>query len=293
MLRSMTGFGRCLVEDDDFIQQWEIKSVNGRYFDLRWHLPFAVRSLEPALEKIVRKQARRGRIEITLSLRRNASKALSASLNMDEAEAMLDALERLASDRGDAFEPDYAALLNVPSLWSSLDDNMDEEVSARLEEGLNLAIEDWNEARCAEGQSTGTDIVSHVLRMEEWLALLEERAPGIKEERQSSLRERIAEALQTAGYEPDEGRLLQEIVILADKLDVSEELSRLKSHLERLRDLLETGHDAGKRLDFTLQECFREINTCGNKLQDAQLSRLVVEFKNELEKCREQAQNLE
>ena len=107
------------------------------------------------------------------------------------------------------------------------------------------------------------------------------------------LRERLAEALAAVGQEPEEGRFLQEITLLADRLDVSEELTRLDTHLERLRELLEAGRDAGRRLDFTLQECFREINTCGNKLPDVQLSRLVVDFKNELEKCREQVQNLE
>ena len=107
------------------------------------------------------------------------------------------------------------------------------------------------------------------------------------------LRERLSEALSAVSGELEEGRFLQEVVILADKLDVSEELTRLHAHLERLRALLDIGADAGRRLDFTLQECFREIATCGNKIQDAQTSRLVVDFKNELEKCREQVQNLE
>ena len=107
------------------------------------------------------------------------------------------------------------------------------------------------------------------------------------------LRERLSEALAAVNGELEEGRFLQEVVILADKLDVSEELTRLHAHLERLRALLDLGTDAGRRLDFTLQECFREIATCGNKIQDAQTSRLVVDFKNELEKCREQVQNLE
>jgi len=107
------------------------------------------------------------------------------------------------------------------------------------------------------------------------------------------VRERLNENLQTLNMELDESRFLQEVVILCDKLDVSEELTRLRTHLERLRELLDAGADAGRRLDFTLQECFREIATCGNKAQDVQLSRLVVDFKNELEKCREQVQNLE
>jgi uncharacterized protein (TIGR00255 family) len=129
--------------------------------------------------------------------------------------------------------------------------------------------------------------------MEEWLARIEERAPTIKEERQQQVRERLNENLQALNTELDESRFLLEVAILCDKLDVSEELTRLRTHLERLRELLDAGSDAGRRLDFTLQECFREISTCGNKAQDVQLSRLVVDFKNELEKCREQVQNLE
>ena len=134
---------------------------------------------------------------------------------------------------------------------------------------------------------------SRILRMEEWTGLIAERAPNIKEERANALRERLSEALSQNGQELEEGRFLQEAVILADRLDVSEELTSLNTHLARLHDLLQTGGDAGRRLDFTLQECFREINTCGNKLPDVQLSRMVVDFKNELEKCREQVQNLE
>ena len=162
-----------------------------------------------------------------------------------------------------------------------------------LEEGLALALEDWNEARSAEGRSLATDMHSRILRMEEWTGLIAERAPSIKEERANALRDRLSEALAQSGQELEEGRFLQEAVILADRLDVSEELTRLNTHLSRLHDLLQSGGDAGRRLDFTLQECFREINTCGNKLPDVQLSRMVVDFKNELEKCREQVQNLE
>ena len=150
------------------------------------------------------------------------------------------------------------------------------------------ALAFWNEAKALE-----KDILTRVLRMGEWLSLIEEQAPRIKEERFESLRERLNEVLEQYGQGLDEGRFLQEITLLADKLDVSEEAARLAVHLERLRELLAAGEDAGRRLDFTMQECFREINTCGNKLQSAQLARIVVDFKNELEKCREQVQNLE
>jgi uncharacterized protein (TIGR00255 family) len=129
--------------------------------------------------------------------------------------------------------------------------------------------------------------------MEEWLSLVEEQAPRIKEERFASLRGRLTEILAQHGRDLEEGRFLQEITLLADKLDVSEEITRLHAHLARMRELLASGEDAGRRLDFTIQECFREINTCGNKIQNTRISRLVVDWKNELEKCREQVQNLE
>ena len=293
MLRSMTGFGRCLVENTRTIQQWEVKSVNSRHLDLKWRLPLPVRSLEPRLEKVVRRFASRGRVDISLTLQYAPGEIPVARFDAGQANAMLDSLYSLAQARGDDFVPDYGALMQIPSLWNDSSDEMDEDVTTSLEEGLALALEDWNEARAAEGRALATDMHSRILRMEEWTGLIAERAPAIKEERANIMRERLGEALAQNGQELEEGRFLQEIVVLADRLDVSEELTRLSTHLARLHDLLQAGRDAGRRLDFTLQECFREINTCGNKLPDVQLSRLVVDFKNELEKCREQVQNLE
>ena len=293
MLRSMTGFGRCLVENDYTTQQWEVKSVNSRHLDLKWRLPLSIRSLEPRLEKVVRRYASRGRVDVSLVLQYAPGNTPAMRFDMVQAAAMLDNLQALADARGEAYVPDFNALLQIPSLWGDSGEELDEDTARCLEEGLALALEDWNEARSAEGRSLATDMHSRILRMEEWTGLIADRAPNIKEERANALRERPSEALSQNGQELEEGRFLQEAVILADRLDVSEELTRLNTHLARLHDLLQTGGDAGRRLDFTLQECFREINTCGNKLPDVQLSRMVVDFKNELEKCREQVQNLE
>ena len=294
MLRSMTGFGRCVVEDADWTQTWEIRSVNNRHLDLKWKLPSQARGLESRLERVVRRFAGRGRVEISLQLQaRNVS---SARIHFDavQASAMLDAVAALADTHGDPFEPDYNALFAVPALWERESEEADEDLDSRLEDGLITALEDWNESRETEGAALARDLEARIDIMEEWLARLDERAPEIKEERFVILRERLNDALASVGgQELEEGRFLQEMVIVADRLDVSEELTRLHAHLERLRDLLGMGVDAGRRLDFTLQECFREIATCGNKIQDAQISRLVVDFKNELEKCREQVQNLE
>jgi uncharacterized protein (TIGR00255 family) len=289
----MTGFGRCFLEEDHRTQVWEIRSVNGRHLDIRWRLPLTVRPLEPALERLVRTRVGRGRLEISLCLQMRREAMQPVAFNEDLADSMLEALAAFASSRGDDFTPDYNRLTTVTSLWEEGPPEPDDALQQSLERGLGAALEDWDEARASEARALEKDLLTRLLRLEEWVRRIHERAPAVKEERFALVRERLAEAMEGRGQELDETRFLQEIVLLADKLDVSEELTRLAAHLERLRELLRLGRDVGRKLDFTMQECFREISTCGNKIQDVQVSRLVVDVKNELEKCREQIQNLE
>jgi uncharacterized protein (TIGR00255 family) len=293
MLRSMTGFGRYFLEDGNISQTWEVRSVNSRFLDLKWRLPSFVRSLETLLEKVTRKHAARGRVEISLNLQFTGDASGLVTFKAEQAAAMLEALTEFSRDRLDEFVVDYNVLLGNASLWEECPVELEGELSESLVRGLTLALEDWNEARVSEAQALEKDLAARILLMEEWTSLIETRAPWIKEERFASLRFRLTELLENMGSKLDEGRFLQEITFLADKLDVSEELTRMRAHLAHLRELLIQGGDAGRRLDFTIQECFREINTCGNKIQDAQLSRIIVDFKNELEKCREQVQNIE
>ena len=292
MLHSMTGFGRCFLEDDILTQTWEIRSVNNRFLDIKWRLPLFVRSLESRLERIVKRHASRGRVEITLNAQYTTMPA-APQFNVAQAVAMLDTVAALAASRNQVFEPDYNRLLTMSALWQEDSDEMDDSCIASLEQGLSAALADWNESRRIEAKALEKDIVARILRMEEWLSVIEESAPDIKKERFETVRDRVQDLLEQHGQTLDENRFLQEIALMADKLDVSEEITRLAAHTERLRELLASGEDAGRRLDFTMQETFREINTCGNKIQNAQISRLVVDFKNELEKCREQVQNLE
>lgn len=295
MTISMTGFGRHQRSEGDCTQVWEVRSVNGRHLDVKWRLPMQARSMEARLEKLTRSFATRGKVEITLNLQCRA--VASVRFDAGQAAALLSAVEEFARARGETWQPDYGQLLNMPSLWvSDSGDEESEEAFARsLEAGLRQALQDWNASRTGEGDNLAQDLQGRFLKMAEWVGQIEEAAPKIKEERFVQVRQRLEEMLTslTSGMGMlDESRFLQEVVILADRLDVSEELTRMRSHLQRLTDLLQ-GEDAGRKLDFTLQECFREINTCGNKIQDTRLSRLVVDFKNELEKCREQVQNLE
>lgn len=292
MLRSMTGFGRSLLEEERWTQTWEVRSVNGRHLDIRWRMPAQARPFEAVLEKLVKQHASRGRLEISLYMQHRGL-AQPAILNEEQADAMLQAVAEFAASRGDSFTPDYNRLLGFSSLWDEGMQEPDDALGQSLERGLALALEDWNDSRTQEARALEKDMLTRILRMQEWLERIRERAPEIKEERFAQVRERLSEIMERHGQELEEGRFLQEITLLADKLDVSEELTRLGIHLDRLRELLAIGADAGRKLDFTLQECFREVTTCGNKIQDVQVSRLVVDLKNELEKCREQVQNVE
>ncbi|GFM32972.1 hypothetical protein DSM101010T_13370 [Desulfovibrio subterraneus] len=281
------------MEGDGFTMTWEVRSVNSRHLDVKWRLPVMVRSAEARFEKVVRRFATRGRVDVSLNLQVHKAELMAVTFNASQAGAMLDQLGAFAASRGEAFAPDYNRLLGMGFLWEDSGAELDEVFVSRLEEGLAGALQDWNLSREAEAVALEKDMLDRIARMEEWTALINERAPQIKEDRFALVRERLREVLARNEVDLEEQRFLQEITLLSDKLDVSEEITRLNTHLVRLRELMQSGGDAGKRLDFTLQECFREINTCGNKIQDPQISHVVVDFKNEMEKCREQVQNLE
>ncbi len=292
ILRSMTGFGRSVQNNDLYSLIWEIRSVNGRFLDIKWKLPALLRPFESRFEKIVRRYAARGRVEIALTLQEvNQNKLVS--FDYTQAHAMLGELEKLAKERGESYQADYNSLLKIPALWIGSEEEADEELVLFAEESLIQALKDWNTSREEEAKSLKADLMMRFAKMREWLNQINDRAPEVKESRFQVVRERVQEVLQRMEVSFDENRFLQEIVLIADKLDVSEECTRLDAHIKRLFELMDNAEDAGRKLDFTLQESFREINTCGNKVQDSAVSVIVVDYKNELEKCREQVQNLE
>lgn len=293
MLRSMTGFGRFVQDCSDWAQVWEIRSVNNRYLDIKWRLPGFLRAFESRFEKVVRRFGQRGRLDISLNLELRRAGLDKVSFNARHAGAMLDELQAFAQTRGESFAPDYNRMMGYSFLWEDDATELDETLAKSLEEGLAAALADWNIARAKEADALRDDMLVRVDSLETWAGIIAQNAPQIKEAKFAALRERISEVLSRNELALDEGRFLQEITVASDKLDISEEITRMNAHLVRMRELLAEGKDAGKRLDFTLQECFREINTCGNKVQDPAVSRIVVDFKNELEKCREQVQNLE
>ena len=293
MPKSMTGYGKSRLESEAFTQVWEVRAVNSRFLDLKWRLPLFLRPSETALERVVREAVARGRLEIHLEFSPKRVDMWKATLNTGLAGAMLDELTAFAASRNVAFTPDLGRMLGISHLWQEDAVDPDPDLFATLTEGLRQALIDFNDARSREGRNLADDLLPRLGRLGPWQAAIKAGAPAIVAERTEQLVARITALLEKVGVEPTQERLLQETAILADKLDVSEEMTRLTGHLARLEGLLREGGEIGKKLDFLIQEAFREINTCGNKAQNLDISRLVVDFKAELEKCREQVQNLE
>ena len=290
---SMTGFGRHESITEEFSHVWEIRSVNNRFLDMKWRMPSVLRSLETRFEKILRKNAARGRVDVSLSVETRSAALLGVSLNTAQAGAMLDQLRTLATAQGVAFTPDMNRLISASHLWRDDSAEPDPGLVASLEQGLKKALADWNNSRRVEGGELARDLKERFARLRVLAASVGERVPVVLKDKQAATAERLNALVAQAGMTFTEERLAQEVAVLADRLDVSEEITRLAAHLDRLEEAVAADGEAGKRLDFLIQEAFREINTCGNKAQDVELSRLTVEFKVELEKCREQVQNLE
>ncbi|WP_029894334.1 YicC/YloC family endoribonuclease [Desulfohalovibrio reitneri] len=293
MIRSMTGFGRYEAVADDWTVTWEVKSVNGRFLDAKWRTPTALRGREQAWEKTLREYAARGRVELYLGVRFTRSEAASVSLNRPVAAAMLSELRDLAQDTGAEFIPDLNRLLALPALWQEEASDEDSPLALDADAALREALASWNRSREGEGRATAADLGSRLATLQQLIEQIRQRVGVASEEKFASLRQRVGDLLAEAGADSNGDRMLQEIAILADRLDVSEELNRLDTHLGRFASILERGGEVGKKLDFLVQETFREMNTCGTKSQDAEISRLVVDGKAELEKIREQVQNLE
>jgi len=294
MAKSMTGYGSYQEQDEFCFQFWEIKSVNSKQLNLKWKLPSFLQFMEPDWERVVSEYALRGRLEIRLNWKLFRSEELPVSLNKSYVDAMFNQLAILAAEKGDSFQPDYNSLLNIPYIWQETKLGESDEVVRTFESGLVKALENWDISRTKEGEAIKPDLLSRLEKVRNWLSEIEQRSACLAGEKFYALKERVSSLLQDLQEDAiSQDRMLQEFALMADKLDISEEVTRLRTHINTLFEYLESDESGGRNLDFLLQECFREINTCGNKAQDTEVSRLTVNVKSELEKCREQVQNLE
>ncbi|WP_457572053.1 YicC/YloC family endoribonuclease [Desulfovulcanus sp.] len=293
MVKSMTGFGQAQMQTEKWAIFWEIKSVNSRFLDLKWKTPHSLNALQSDWEKIVREYALRGRVELYLNLQILDPSLLGLNFDRTTAVAMLAQLADFAEETSAEFCPDLNRFLNLSSLWRDKGGEIDPVLKEDLRKTLENALIDWDQSKFKEGVALAEDLKTLLNKLSNLVYKLEELAADNAGKRYADLKERVDKLLQEYSVQVDESRMLQELAFLADRLDVSEELTRLKSHLKSMQDLIDKPGEIGRKLDFMLQETFREINTCSNKCHNIEMNHIAVEFKAELEKCREQAQNLE
>lgn len=293
MLKSMTGFGRGESTGGGRTFIVEAQSLNHRYLEVRARLPRRLTGLEHRAQREVQRRFARGRFDVTVSERLRGERGRSLRVDPGLVAATVEALRKLQAAAGLPGEVTLDHVLAHRDLLIA-DDEEEESLEAAWAEvlpALEAALDAVAAMRAGEGEALEAEILAHLAALEAALAGVEEQVPRVSRAHRERIQARLAELLD--GRPLDTGRLEQEVAILADRADVSEECARLRSHLAQFRAMLRDGGGQGRRLDFLLQEMNREANTIGSKSADAGIGHLVVTMKAELEKIREQAQNVE
>ncbi len=292
MVYSMTGYGRCreLVAGKDIC--FEIKSVNSRYLDLNIKLSKLYAPLEERIKKLVSSRISRGKVDVFLTVINTEGDKTSLSLNREYLEAFLAVMKDISDEYGIPGGVTTGMLSSRSEIFNQTrpDEDM-EEAWAIIAPVVEKALDAFCEMRANEGEKLEADIRSHADATKALREQILLRAPQSVLAAKERIYARIKELLE--GREPDEGRLLTECAIFADKADINEELARLDSHFAQLDSILKQGGQVGRKLDFLVQEINREINTIGSKSSDVEIARAVIDAKSEIEKIREQIQNLE
>jgi uncharacterized protein (TIGR00255 family) len=292
MLQSMTGYGRGEHTHDDLKAIVEIRSVNHRYLDISLRMGRSLYGLEKYIRKEVGACVVRGKVDVSIQLAYTGEHDLSLRLNTQQAAQLADLLRELQKVTGCTSGPDMAALLSFKDLLFDQqedDKNLDTSRHA-IEPALRAALQALQAMQMEEGEETARDICERVSTIQDCVEKIAANAPQLLAQRQATLREKIKTLCE--GVIVDEGRVTQEITLLAERSDITEELVRLTSHIRQFQQWLDTEGAIGRKLDFLMQEMNREINTIGSKISDSDIALLVVEVKNELEKIREQIQNI-
>jgi len=291
MIKSMTGYGRAVGTGADEQIVVEISSVNRKTLDIAISLPREWQSLEPEIAAAVREQVTRGRINISISAEAGTGGETSF-FNSAAIAAALKELEELASTQKIPFEPDAGLLLDLASLTRGRSTMISAEaVSEILLATLAEALDEWTAMRRAEGDALARDLAEREVELKKALQQIRELAAKIVPD----YREELLKRLRQSGleFELEDERVLKEIAIYADRIDISEELTRLESHFDLFNGFLKTSGPVGRKFEFLLQEIGREFNTIGSKASESAISRIVIDCKAELERIREQVQNIE
>lgn len=287
-LNSMTGFGRVETQTPDAGLEVEIRSVNHRYLDLQFRLPDGFRALEPDLRQLVSADIKRGKIDATITLSRRKDGGPATQLNMERAEEVIAQLKAIATRLDDAAPISPVAVMRSPGVIEehAIDPSTYFEAVQQTVQG---AVEQLRESRAKEGAKIEQMIDTRCGEILGIVTAVKKRLPTVLEEIRTKLQQRV-ESLQV---QVDQDRLEQELAIIAQKLDVSEELDRLQAHVTEVRSTFDDNQPVGRRLDFLMQELNREANTLGSKSADTQTTQAAVDLKVLIEQMREQVQNVE
>jgi uncharacterized protein (TIGR00255 family) len=298
MIKSMTGFGRGHYEGESLACSVEVKSVNHRFLDTHLRLPSELPNLELKIKKLIQARARRGRVDLSLNIERND--AVSFTVNASLLQAYLNVLEQLKSDFGLSGEVDLVQLLRTPGIVNLDSLKLSSEALKTAEDGISgavsSALDDLDQMRIEEGKALRTDILNRLEIVEGEVTKIRNQAQDRTVAYQERLQCRLSEMLE--GLPIDPNRLLQEAALYAERSDITEEVTRLQSHCDQCKTLLDSAEDVGKTLDFLLQEMNREANTTLSKTtgltgNGLDISTSGVLIKTEIEKIREQIQNVE
>lgn len=292
-MKSMTGFGRGEYRDEEFEIIVEMKSINHRYKDFFIKTPRQIAMLEENIRKHVGESISRGRVEINIKLNRGAIGDKSLSLNAKLAEEYIKSLKALKDNFLDITgEISLGLVSRFPDVITATENEVDLDILwQKVFPALECATFALVDSRQREGSTLKKDFEMRLAYINENLTLAETRAPAVSQSYRARLEEKVKE--YTHSIELDESRLLSEVAIFSDRVCIDEEITRLKSHINRFYSIMEDSEPVGRKLDFLIQEMNREINTIGSKANDIEISNCVVDMKSELEKMREQVQNIE
>jgi uncharacterized protein (TIGR00255 family) len=291
MLKSMTGYGQGTVSGEKFAVTVDLRSVNNRNLDIHWRAPLDLASVEIPLKKLIQAAVARGRVDVTINFTQTAD--TTYELNRPLIRGFLEALRTMRDEFGLAGEADLATIARLPNvlLPSTGANTLSEVVIEGIEAAMTHALTALVAMRAVEGHELQKEMLARIGRIEKYVTVIESGADGLIAAYRDKLRTRIEELLDKNSI--DETRLAQEVAYLAERSDITEEIARLKSHLAQLRELLGSDGEIGKKLDFLLQETNREANTILSKSSELSICDSAIEIKTEVEKLREQAQNVE
>jgi uncharacterized protein (TIGR00255 family) len=290
MLHSMTGFGRAEAHIEGVDYAVEIRSVNGRYFKASVRLPEMWSHAEADVEKLLREKLRRGTVTLSLRMRIRTE---AAAHTVNEA-ALANYVRQVRSAIGDDIQVDAGTMLALPGVCEPPSaDELCEKSRPALMETIEGAIQELLDMRRQEGEALETDLLAHCQEIERQLGAVEERKGTVVAEYQKRLLDRVNELVNSARLTVNEEDLIREVAVFAERSDISEEISRLRSHVDQFRQCVQGTEQDGRKLEFIGQEMHREANTISSKANDGDIIRATVEIRSRIDKIKEQVQNVE